>query len=401
MNTRVVITGIGVKSPLGSTPDECFQNIASGKRCVDHIENFNTSGFPMTAAGEVRSGGEIVKTGPEIDRKNYFLEEALTDLKSYTQFDKRYKPSEIVLNTGGGIDYVDIESFYRKKEFLPETPSPLSSHYQSNRLINEIAARHRIEGGCNLFVAACVASTQAIGVSYRMIKKGLKRAAIAGGSDSMINYVNYIGFYHLGAMASGSDAPYACRPFDVNRNGTVLGEGALLMLLEDEANAVKEHVLAEITGYATTMDAYAITDPDPSANSLAAAIKNAIKNASISPGEIDCVHLHGTGTPKNAPAEYKALYQVFGDRAKELPVFSLKGQIGHLIGSCGAVEMLGVLHSIKEQVVMPTVNFRDSDPEAPLYVIKGDPLHIPVNYVLKVNSSFGGENTAIVIKRYS
>lgn len=173
-----------------------------------------------------------------------------------------------------------------------------------------------------------------------------------------------------------------------------------MLLLEESSLAREEEILAEIVGYGCTMDAYAITDPDPSARQLARAINLALIDAGLTPGLIDCVHLHGTGTPKNAPAEYLALRQVFGDRVAELPVYSMKGQTGHLIGSCTAVEMLGVLHSIREQEVLPTLNFTERDPAAPLYVVQGKPLSMPIRYVLKLNSSFGGHNVALIIKKH-
>lgn len=140
--------------------------------------------------------------------------------------------------------------------------------------------------------------------------------------------------------------------------------------------------------------------PTPRQLSLANAIEKALEDAGITPDMIDCVHLHGTATPKNAPSEYKALKQVFGSKTESLPVYSLKGQTGHLIGSCGALEMLSAIYSLQHQVVLPTVNFQEQDPEAPLYVIKDNPLEIKIDYLLKLNSSFGGENTALVLKRF-
>ena len=396
----VVITGIGVKSPLGCTVREAMENIGKGTRCVADIENLDTKGFSQTAAGEIRSNGKVVKTEPWTDRKAKFLEEAISDLFTESTQTSGYTPEDIALNIGSGVDYVDVETLYKKRQFENPPGEEVPAHYKSVELINQIAAKYNIKGGVNIFTAACAASSQAIGTSYRMIKKGYRRAAITGGSDSMINYVNYIGFQHLGAMASGFEAPYACKPFDKNRNGTILGEGAIVLFLENESKAAKKDILAQIVGYGTTMDAYAVTDPDPEATSLANAIEKALEDAGITPDMIDCVHLHGTATPKNAPSEYKALKQVFGSKTESLPVYSLKGQTGHLIGSCGALEMLSAIYSLQHQVVLPTVNFQEQDPEAPLYVIKDKPLEIKIDYLLKLNSSFGGENTALVLKRF-
>jgi 3-oxoacyl-[acyl-carrier-protein] synthase II len=400
MNKRVAISAIGVRSPLGCTTEEVYTNIAQGTRCIAEIENLDTGGFSQKAAGEIRSSGKVVKTPPTVDRKAHFLEEAIRSLDDFSHFTKRYQPQDLVLNTGSGVDYVHIEKLFNDKEYLLDEGEELTSHHKSYALIREIARKFNIDGGVNVFTAACVASTQAIGTSYRMIRKGYRKAAVTGGSDSMINYVNFLGFQNLGAMSSSADAPYACKPFDLKRDGTILGEGAIMILLEELPNAPEDKIDAEIVGYGTTMDAYAVTDPDPAAASLARAIEKALSDAGITPEMIDCVHLHGTATPKNAPCEYKALKQVFGTRAATLPVYSLKGQTGHLIGSCGALEILAAIYSLKNQVVLPTVNFREQDPEAPLFVITKKPYKIKIDYLLKLNSSFGGENTALILKRH-
>lgn len=396
----VVITGIGVRSPLGCSLEECFRNLEYGTRCVKDIENFDTGGFTQRAAGEVRLNGEVVRTAPEIDRKSLFLEQSISDLAGATVFSDRFSPEDVVLNSGGGLDYVDIENFFKTGQFKIPAGGELPSHFKTGAETKAIAQKFNIRGGTNVFMAACAASSQAIGTSYRMVKAGYRKAAVTGGADSMVNHINYVGFQKLGAMTADTNSPYACKPFDLKRSGTVLGEGALVMLLEDSSTARPKDILAEIIGYATSMDSYAVTDPDPEGTSLADAMERALKEASLTPDMIDCVHLHGTGTPKNAPAEYNALMKVFGERAGTIPVYSMKGQIGHLIGSCGAMEMLGAIYSLQNQVVLPTINYQERDPNAPLYAIKGEPLKLKIKYLLKTNSSFGGENTALVLKRY-
>ena len=397
----VVITGFEIQSPLGCTTEENFATLRSGIPCVGSIQNFDTEGFSMSAAGEIRENGQVVKTPPNIDRKIYFLDRVLNRLIENTNLNSRYPSHERMMNVGSGVDYIDLSSFFNNKEFKKSSNQETDSYYKTASQIKSLAKEHDILGGCNIFAAACVASAQAIGLSYRMLKHGKQGAILTGGSESMISYVNYIGFYLLGAMSADTNPARSCRPFDRRRSGTVLGEGASMLLLENSTMAKEETILAEIVGYGCTMDAYAITDPDPSARMLAKAIDLALNDARIAPDVIDCVHLHGTGTLKNAPAEYLALRQVFGDRVSELPVFSMKGQVGHLIASCTAVEFLGVIHSIQKQEVLPTINFEESDPEAPLFVVRDKPLSIPVKYVLKLNSAFGGHNTALIIKKHN
>lgn len=394
----VVITGYEIQSPLGCSREESLSTLRKGVPCVEDIQGFDCEGFPMKAAGEVRENGGVVMTPSDVDRKVFFLERALDQLIANSGVDERYDLSELMMNVGTGIDYVDVVSFFNHREY--RKPSGMeTAYYKAAEQIKALAVNKEIGGGCNIFTAACVASAQAIGLSYRMIKRGMQRAILTGGSDAMISYVNYLGFYQLGAMSNDTHSPTACKPFDRRRSGTVLGEGAAMLLLEDSSTAREEDILAKIVGYGCTMDAYALTDPDPSAVQMAQAIRLALDDAGIAPDLIDCVHLHGTGTPKNAPAEYSALHQVLGDRVAELPVYSMKGQVGHLIGACTAVEMLGVLHSIREQVVLPTLNFAERDPAAPLFVVQDEPLSLPIRYVLKLNSSFGGHNTALIIEK--
>ena len=381
----VVITGIGVYSPLGVSYCECIETMQRGTRCVSNIENFDTTGFPMKAAGEVRSQGQVVRTSPDVDRKIFFLDKALSDVEEKSGINNRFTPTERVMNIGCGVDYFDVTTL---------------QHHRSGKQIKELAHKYRIEGGCHIFTAACVASTQAIGVSYRMLKQHRHKIILTGGTESMISCHSYTSFHLLGVMASGYEASEACKPFDKSRNGTVLGEGSIILTLENAETALPGSILAEIAGYGSSMDAYAVTAPDPSAEMLAHAIQKALDDAGIGSETIDCIHLHGTGTPRNAIAEYKALYRIFGNRTSELPVYSMKGQIGHLIGACGAMEMLGVIDSLQNQRVLPTINFAQRDPEAPLFVIKDKALSMAIRYVLKLNSAFGGQNTALIIKKH-
>lgn len=216
----------------------------------------------------------------------------------------------------------------------------------------------------------------------------------------MLSHLHYMGFYNLGALSDwAGEASGACRPFDRRRCGLVIGEGAAVYLLEDEAQADPAKILCRLSGYASTMDAYMVTDPDPSAVRLAEAALLAIADAGLSPDDIDSVDLHGTGTVKNALAEAKALEIVFPGRWRDIPVFALKGQIGHLIGACGAMELLGVIDTLREQRILPSANCDEPDPELPLNIVRGQPLAMPIRHILKLNAAFGGQNTALVLSQ--
>lgn len=374
-----------------------METLRKGLPCVDDIENLDTSGFPVKAAGEIRRAGKVVKTSREIDRKIYFFDKALEQLESTTAFRERYRADQLLLNIGGGVDYFDIETVLQQKSF-----SPGAGHHKMASDMRGLARKWGIAAGSHIFASACTASAQAIGLSFRMLKRGLAGAIISGGSDSMISYTNYLGFCSLGTLSSSSDpSPFKCKPCDLESSGTVLSEASVAILMENSGN-VPDNVtpLAEITGYGCTMDAMSVTDPDPSGLTAAKAVRAALEEASLSPDDIDCIHLHGTGTIKCAPAEYNCLREVFGPRIDSIPVYSMKGQVGHSIGACTAVEILGVVYSLQNQVVLPTVNFRTPNPAAPFRMVTEVPLEIPVRNILKLNSAFGGHNTALIIRKW-
>ncbi|OQW95715.1 MAG: hypothetical protein BWK79_01425 [Beggiatoa sp. IS2] len=395
---RVIITGISVVSPIGTTVSEFMQGIASGKQGIAHIRNFPSDHFPSKLGAEVKFNENDAKIS--IDRKIFFLEKALAELLDHNDVFQHYLPINRILNIGSGLDYFDLSGY------VGSTDHQLGQwHQYSNNAyyaIEKLAQKYQIHGGLNVNVSACVASNHALGLSFRMLKHSQQKVIVTGGTDSMLNPLHYIGFYKLGALSTWDGMPQeACRPFDKNRCGLVLGEGAAVFLLQTAREAVTDKILAEIVGYSSTMDAYSVTDPQPEGILLAKAARQAIQEAGITPNHIDCVHLHGTGTPKNDPAEANAMKLIFGDKMTEIPVFSLKGQTGHLIAACGALEMLGVIYSLQTQQVPPTVNFTDPDLEIPLRVITGKPLKMPINYVLKLNAAFGGQNTAFVVKKYA
>ena len=398
--SRVFITATGVASPLGSSFLEVMEGIEKGTKGLAHIESFDTSHFPVSFAGEAKSNGRVIKTDSWIDRKALFLEMALEQILSTGILD-RYDPKERFASLGTGIDYFDLPGYINETVELG-APAPWEKHVKwSIAPATEFVKKLGLRGGCVMNAAACVASSQAIGLAFRKLKRDGRGIALTGGYDSMIAPLHYMGFYRLGALSTWKGAPQeACKPFDKNRCGMVLGEGAALYCLEPEATAHQEDILAEVTGYSSTMDAYLVTDPDPGGRYLAKAALEAIHEAGIRPGDIDCVHLHGTGTYKNAISESNAMKIIFGKRGPEIPVFSLKGQTGHLVGACGALELLGVIYSLKNQCVPPTVNFQTPDPKAPLNVIRDRPLHMNIRNILKLNSAFGGQNTALVLRRY-
>lgn len=394
--TKVVITGAGVVSPIGTGVKEFFHGLHTSLKGIDNISSFNTNFFPSVFGAEARGKGTVIRTDSQIDRKEVFIKKAMDELYKTSLID-RYAPLDRILHFGAGIDYFDFLGYVKQKEASDWSNFSL----RANRIADKLADEFEIKGGHFVNVSACVASTQSMGLSLRMLRNSTDKAIITGGFDSMLSHLHYMGFYSLGALSEWKGGPSgACRPFDKKRCGLVIGEGAVAYLLEHEENAVKENIFCELAGFGSTMDAYMVTDPEPTGRRLAQAALNAIHDAGITPDDIDTVDLHGTGTVKNALAEAKAMELVFPKRSRDIPVFALKGQIGHLIGACGAVEILGVVDTLKHQRVLPSVNCDEPDPEVPLNIQRGEPLFLKVNNILKLNAAFGGQNTAMVFRKY-
>jgi 3-oxoacyl-[acyl-carrier-protein] synthase II len=400
MRSRVFITGSAGMTPLGATTEEILEGIGSERKGMGHLTNVDAREFPCSYAAEARQGDSVISTAHSVDRKAYFLESSLQNLFDTCGWLGRYEPGKRHISIGAGLDYLDFIGLCGEGPGRCE----MAEHHASRSfdVVENLSETYGIKGGVHINVTACVASSQSVGLAFRMLREHPDRMLITGGFDSMLNHLHYMGFYKLGALSAWEgDVSGACRPFDSSRTGVVLGEGAAVFALESGENAREETIMAEITGYASTMDAYLPTDPDPSGSMLAAAAREAIKDAGISADEIDCVHVHGTGTYKNDLAEAAALKIVFGDRYTDIPVYSMKGQVGHLIGACGAMEIFGVLYSIRNQMVPVTVNCEKRDPDIPLNVITDGPVSCRINNVLKLNSAFGGQNTAIVFRKYA
>lgn len=396
----VVITGFGACSPLGCSYAESLETLRGGRPQINDIQNFPVNGYPYKAAGEIRHNGEVVRTPVGVDRKIHFLEQALQELSKETAFTERYTPGQLMLNLGTGIDYFELETCMESEHIDLSVLQGNGLYHDIGPEIKDLSHRWHFGAGHHLFASACTASAHAIGLSWRLMKRGLADAVVTGGSDSMIFPGAYLGFGALGALSGSNEpSPVICRPCDLQSDGTVLGEASVVMLMEDAARAAGEP-LAEIIGYGSSMDAYSVTDPEPSGEAAARAVQAALDEAGLKPEDIDCIHLHGTGTVKCAPAEYNCLYRIFGERLKEIPAYSMKGQVGHMIGSCTAVEMLGVVYSLQNQVVLPTVNFRTPHPEAPFRMVTSQPLEVPIRHILKINSAFGGHNTALIFRKW-
>ncbi|SNR62087.1 beta-ketoacyl-ACP synthase II [Desulfurobacterium atlanticum] len=411
MKRRVVVTGIGVVSPAGSDVDTFWKNITNGLSCVSKITKFDTSGFPVQIAAEVK----------DFDPLNYFDKKEVRKTDEFIQYAVAASAQAIEmsgldlesinLNRAGvliGSGIGGIGTIEKQHEILmTKGPKRVSPFFVPMEIINMasgyVSIRFGFKGPNLSVVTACATGTHAIGEAFRTIQYGDADIMIAGGTESAITPLSVAGFAAAKALSNRNDEPErASRPFEKNRNGFVMGEGCGILILEEYEHAVKRgaSILAEVVGYATTGDAYHITAPAPEGEGAARAMANAIKDAGIEPDDIDYINAHGTSTKFNDLFETMAIKKVFGDYAYKLKISSIKSMIGHLLGAAGGVESVASVMTLRTGIIPPTINYEEPDPECDLYYVPNKAEEADVRYVLKNNFGFGGTNACLVFKKY-
>lgn len=409
MRHRVVVTGMGVVSPIGCTVGEFRDNLLAGVSGVGRVTLFDPAHLPTRIAAEVKEDfGEPALR----DRKIVFALEAAQQAIAAAR-ECGTGPGLETGGANGGLSFgVGLELFsmedmvrYRSPGFqLPEplqdrmtflqTPSDLCLHYVSH-----------IHGLCRpplAHVSACAAGTDAIGAAFRMVASGRSRWMLAGGTDSMINPLGLGGFCRIGATSRTNDAPErASRPFDRKRDGFVLGEGAAALVLErmDDAKRRGAAILVEILGFGNSFDAHGISEPHPEGRGAFQAMSRAMEEAGLPPEKIDCINAHGTSTPKNDIVETIAIKRLLGNRAKKVPVYATKSMIGHLISAAGAVEAVAAVVCMSAGKLHPTTNLDEPDPACDLDYVPNRARDYPHEVVLSNSFGFGGQNASIIFGR--
>ena len=417
---RVVITGFDVVSPIGTGKQDFFNALIQGKSGIDTITLFDISQFPVQIAGEVKNINTtwITEYYPElhfiIDRKVSLglmaLEGALQDA-GLTRAELEGKP--VGLNLGVCLEVLKIEeimgaSAHNKIDLGKFTASYLGSRINLQTPLDTInrlfIQKYRITGPDFVNCSACAASTQAIGHSFNLIKRQELDIMICGGADSMLHPLGVGGFALLGALSTRNELRgKACRPFDAERDGAVLGEGAGIFVLEELTHAKKRNakIYCEIIGFGSSLDAYKVTDPDPTGEGASMAITMALRSAGIPPEYIDYINAHGTSTPKNDEVETKAIKNIFNKRAYSIPVSSTKSIIGHLIAAAGAVESCACMLAFEKNIIPPTINYENPDPYCDLDYVPNTARTWHGNYILKNSFGFGGQNACLIFKRWN
>ncbi len=416
---RAVITGIGVVSPVGIGKNSFFESLAAGRSGISRITAFDATSFPVRIAGEVKNfdtsavASEYPAAGTLKDRKVLFGLAAFDEARKDAQLDDAMLRSKrTALDLGVSLEVLAIEDIARsvvhgKLDFKcffdigarngERLQVPLDT---TNRFL---VRRFHMAGANFVNCSACAASAQTIGHAFRMIQRDEIDLALCGGMDSMINPLGIGGFGLLGALSSSNELEgRACRPFDAGRDGTVLGEGAGILVLEELHSALKRKatIYAEVVGFGSSLDAYKATDPDPEGAGASLAMQAALKSAKVQAENIDYINAHGTATPKNDEVETKAIKKVFGSRAYEIPVSSTKSMIGHLIAAAGAVECIACLFAFERNLVPPTINYARKDFYCDLDFVPNEARPWNGDTILTNSFGFGGQNASLVLKRW-
>jgi 3-oxoacyl-[acyl-carrier-protein] synthase II len=426
MKRRVVITGIGCITPMGHSVDEMWQRLLRSESGVGYTTHFDASKFPTKISAEVKNW-DIDKAGEDPARWKYrgrhtrFAAGAAKQaVKDSGLEDAKLDPARFGVYLGSGEGQQDFESFSRMmaralhgetldvgafaREGL-ETLHPMAELEQEPHMpAAHMASMFNAQGPNANCLTACAASSQAIGEAAELIRRGEADVMLSGGTHSMIHPFGVTGFNLLTALSTRNDAPTkASRPFDKDRDGFVLGEGAAMLILEehDQAKRRGAKIYGEILGYGSTADAYRITDTHPEGRGASSCIRLAMQDAGLNPTDVHYINAHGTSTDVNDKVESLAIKTVFGEHAYKVPVSSTKSMLGHLIAAAGATELIICLMAIRDNVLPPTINYDTPDPECDLDYIPNTARQTKCDVALSNSFGFGGQNISLIVGRYN
>ena len=411
MDRRVVVTGVGLVSAVGIGREETWSCILAGKNGAAPITLFDTTDFPVTFAAEVKNFDPLQYVEKrEVKKMGRFIQFALAASQFAVEHAGLKISPDIADRTGvyigsgiGGFDVIEREH----TALMQGGPRRISPFFIPASIVNLasgfVSIRFGAKGPNSATCTACSSSAHAVGDSFRLIQRGDADVMIGGGSEAAITPMGVGGFAAMRALSLRNDCPEkASRPFDRERDGFVIGEGAGLLILEELGFAVKRGapILAEIVGYGMSGDAFHITQPSEDAGGAVRAMRATLADAAVQPEQVDYINAHGTSTPYNDKLETLAIKKVFGEHAKKLAVSSTKSMTGHLLGGAGGLEAgLSVL-ALRDQVLPPTINYENPDPECDLDYVPNKARQAEVNYILSNSFGFGGTNAALLFKRY-
>ncbi len=412
MKRRVVVTGMGVISPVGNDLKTFWESLKHGQSGVGNLSRFDSNGFSSQLAAEVKNFDPISyiekKEARKMDRYTHYAIAAAfqawedSGLNKLTSLDKE----RVGVTVGSGIG--GIETLEEQMKVLLDKGPRRISPFMVPMLIANMAAGYisitfGAKGPNTTPVTACASSTHAIGDSYRFIQQGEADYMIAGGAEAAITPVAFGGFCSARAMSTRNEEPHkASRPYDAGRDGFVMGEGAGILIMESLDSAVQRgaKIYGEIIGYGMSGDAYHITSPDPDGRGAYLCMQRALEDAGVDYREINYINGHGTSTPFNDKIETMAIKELFKDHAYKIPISSNKSMLGHLLGAAGGVEMISTMLTLKEHIIPPTVNYEELDPECDLDYVPNESRKHNVNIALSNSFGFGGTNSCLLVKQF-
>ena len=411
MERRVVITGVGMVSPLGIGNPENWEALIQGRSGIGPITRFDARDYPCRIAGEVKGfNPEDWVPKKDVKKMDLFIHYAMAAAEIAMR-DAAFQvgPSEadrVGVYIGSGIG--GLPSIERQHEILlREGPRRVSPFFIVGLIVNmasgQVSIRYGAKGPNQAACTACATGTHAIGEAYEIIKRSDADVMIAGGCEGVIAPLCVGGFCAMRALSTRNDDPArASRPFDADRDGFVISEGAGIVILEELGHAIRRHakIYAEVAGYGASGDAFHVSAPSEDGDGPVRVMRRAIADAGIEPSDIDYVNAHGTSTPQGDVVETRAIKAVFGDRARTVAVSSTKSMTGHLLGGAGGLETAIVALAIREDMVPPTINYTTPDPDCDLDYVPNEARRMKVNYALNNSFGFGGTNAALVLKKF-
>lgn len=411
MKTRVVITGLGMITPLGVGVEKSWQGLIAGKSGISDITAFDASDYNCRIAGEVNDFNPTdfvhAKEVKKMDRFIQFAiaasDMAMEDAALKVSPDKAHEVGVLIGSGIGGLPA--IEKYH--KVLLEKGPSRITPFFIPMLIVNlasgQVSIRHGLKGPNLSVVTACATGTHAIGEAFKIIQRGDAKAMVAGGSEAVITPMAVGGFAAMKALSTRNDEPArASRPFDSERDGFVMGEGAGIMILEEMEYALQRgaKIYGEIVGYGTSGDAYHISSPSPDGEGAISCMQNCINDAGLQLEEFDYINAHGTSTPINDRQETIGIRQVFGGHADKLAVSSTKSMVGHLLGAAGGVEAVICTLVMEHGMIPPTINYENPDPECDLDYVPNQAVKRKVKAALSNSFGFGGTNAALALRKF-
>ena len=407
---RVVITGMGAITPIGKNIEEMWKSIQNKVCGINEITLFDTTNFKTKVDAEVKNYDPLeyfdAKQAKRLDRSSQMAiiaaREAVKDA-GITKENTDYDRVGIFVSSGiGGLKTIEEQC----KINFEKGNKRISPLFIPNSIVNMPAGNVAIEFGFKgesvSITTACASSTHSIGEAYKTLLLGEEDVVLAGGTEASICEIGIAGFENMKALSGSTDVNRASIPFDKERDGFVMGEGAGMLVLEEleHAKARNAKIYAEVIGFGSTTDAYHITSPCPDGECGAKAMTRALKNAGIEPSDVDYINAHGTSTHLNDSTETMAIKTAFGEHSKKVMVSSTKGNTGHLLGAAGAVEAAICVKALEKQIVPPTINYKVADEECDLDIVPNEPRNAKLNIVMSNSLGFGGHNASIVLKKF-